>query len=341
MEGDPDIRVCKLSRIEEGEPRSLTFLANPRYTDFIYSTGASVVIVDQEFRPEKPLKNDCTLVRVPDAYKGFARLLEYYENQRKKEKKGIEDPVHIADDAEIGQDVFIGAFSRIGNNVGIGDNVIIHSGAFIGDNVTIGEGTEIQAGVKVRDDCRIGSQCNLHTGVVIGSDGFGFAPDAGNNYEKVAQTGNVVIEDQVEVGANSTIDRATLGSTVIRKGVKLDNLIQVAHNVDIGENTVIAAQVGIAGSARIGKNCMIGGQVGIIGHVTIADGVKIAAQTGVGRDIKEEGAVLQGSPALNASEYKRAYISFRKLPDLQKKLEDLEKDLSRSNQEKSSSKPKG
>lgn len=313
VDGDPAVKVNKLSKIEEGTPGSLSFLANPKYTDFIYDTKASVVIVNSDFTPAKPVS--ATLIRVPNAYESFAALLEMYQAVRNS-KKGIEQPSFIASTAKIGDDCYVAAFSYIGENVQIGRNVRIYPHAFIGDNCRIGDNTVINAGVKIYNDCVIGKECTLHSGVIIGADGFGFTPNAENNYKKVPQTGNVVIEDHVEIGSNTTVDRATLGSTVIRKGVKLDNLIQIAHNVEIGENTVIAAQTGIAGSTRIGKNCMIGGQVGIVGHLTIANGVKIAAQSGVGHSITIENEIVQGSPAFNIGDYKRSYVLFRKLPEL-------------------------
>lgn len=322
--GDPETKVSRLSKIEEGTPGSLTFLANPKYTEFIYSTGASVVIVANDFTPEKPIS--ATLIRVADAYGSFAKLLEVY-NQIQKNKKGIEQPSFIAPTAKTGSDIYVGAFAYVGHNSVIGDRVKIYPGAYVGDNVTIGNDSTLYAGVKVYSDCVIGTSCTLHAGVIIGADGFGFAPSSGS-YQKVAQIGNVIIEDHVEIGAGTTIDRATLGSTIIRKGVKLDNLIQIAHNVDIGENTVIAAQTGVAGSTKIGKNCMIGGQVGIVGHITIADETKIAAQSGIGTSITEKGQIVQGSPAFPISDYRRTYVVFKKLPDLDKKILELEKLLS-------------
>ncbi len=325
VDGDASAKVNRLSKIEEGEPGSLTFLANPKYTSFIYSTRASVVIVDRSFVPEQPVT--ATLVRVDSAYQAFAKLLEIY-NQIRRDKKGVEQPSFISASATVGKDVYIGAFAYIGEQVRIGQNVKIYPHVYIGDNVTIGDNTTLFPGVKVYSDCIIGHDCTLHAGVIIGADGFGFAPNSENNYQKVAQIGNVIIHDHVEIGANTTVDRATLGSTVIHRGVKLDNLIQVAHNVEIGENTVVAAQTGIAGSTKIGKNCMIGGQVGIVGHITLADGVKIAAQSGIGTSIVNPGEILQGSPAFGIGDYKRTYVVFRKLPDLEKRIQALEKGAS-------------
>lgn len=321
VEGDPEAKVSNLSKIEEGAPGTLSFLANPKYTPFIYSTKASIVIVDSAFQPEQ--KVSATLIRVEDAYGSFVRLLEIY-NQIRRDKTGVEQPVSIAKSAVIGENCYIGAFTYIGENVRIGNNVRIWPQVFIGDNVSIGDGTTLFPSVRIYSDCIIGKSCTFHTGTVVGADGFGFAPNSANQYNKVAQIGNVIVEDNVEVGANTTIDRATLGSTIIRKGVKLDNLIQVAHNVEIGENTVIAAQTGIAGSTKIGRDCMIGGQVGIVGHITIADKVKIAAQSGIGQSITNEGEVVQGSPAFNIGDYKRTYVVFKKLPAFDKRIKELE-----------------
>ncbi len=323
IDGDSNVAVKSLSKIEDGIPGSLSFLANPKYTEFIYSTAASIVIVSNDFVAEHPVT--ATLIRVSDPYASFAKLLEMY-NQVVRDKKGIEQPCYISDSAEIGSDCYVGAFAYLGNKVTIGNRAKIYPNVYIGDNVTIGDDTTLFAGVKIYSDCVIGKSCTLHAGVIIGADGFGFAPASGS-YNKVAQIGNVIIEDHVEIGAGTTIDRATLGSTFIRKGVKLDNLIQIAHNVDIGENTVIAAQTGIAGSTKIGKDCMIGGQVGIVGHLSIADNTKIAAQSGVGSSITEPGQILQGSPAFPISDYRRTYVVFRKLPDLDKKIQELEKAL--------------
>jgi UDP-3-O-[3-hydroxymyristoyl] glucosamine N-acyltransferase len=322
VEGNPEAKVSSLSKIEEGQAGTLSFLANPKYAQYIYSTEASVVIVSTDFIAEQPVK--ATLVRVADAYKSFATLLEFY-NQIKLKKAGIEQPSFISDKASIGENVYVGAFAYVGSGAKIGKNVKIYPHSFIGDNVIIGDDTTLFSGVKIYSDCSIGAHCTLHSGVIIGGDGFGFAPNSENNYNKVPQIGNVVIEDRVEIGSNTTIDRATLGSTIVRKGVKLDNLIQIAHNVEIGENTVIAAQTGIAGSTKIGRDCMIGGQVGIVGHISIANGVKIAAQSGIGQSISKENEIVQGSPAFNIGEYKRSYVVFRNLPDLQNRVKDIEK----------------
>ena len=322
IEGNPDAVVNTLAKIEEGTEKSLTFLANPAYTEFIYTTKATAAIVSKSFVAEKPIS--ATLIRVDKPYESFALLLETY-NKIKNNKVGIEQPSFIADTATLGTEVYVGAFAYIGQNVKIGNNVKIYPQSYVGDNTVIGDNTTVFAGVKIYTDCVIGQSCTFHSGVVIGGDGFGFAPNSENNYKKVPQIGNVIIEDHVEIGANTTVDRATLGSTLIKKGAKIDNLIQVAHNVEIGENTVIAAQTGIAGSTKIGSNCMIGGQVGIVGHLTIAKGTKIAAQSGVGQSIINENEIVQGSPAFGIGDYKRSYVLFRKLPEIQSKLQELEK----------------
>lgn len=322
VEGDVNVKVSRLAKIEEGAPGTLTFLANPKYEEFIYNTKASLVIVNDSFVAEHAIQS--TLVRVKDAYKSFAVLLDTY-NKIIQNKTGREEPHYLSKTAQIGQNPYIGAFVYVGENTIIGDNVKLYPGVYIGDNVKIGSNTTIFAGVKIYSETTIGKECRIHSGVVIGGDGFGFAPQDDSNYLKVAQIGNVIIEDYVEIGSNTTIDRATLGSTIIRKGVKLDNLIQVAHNVEIGDHTVIAAQTGIAGSTKIGRFCMIGGQVGIVGHLVIADKVKIAAQSGVGSSLTKEGEIIQGSPAFPIGEYKKSYVGFRKLPEIMSKLEELEK----------------
>lgn len=324
VEGDSNATVSNLSKIEEGKPKTLSFLANPQYAQYIYSTDASIVIINKSFVLEKPVKETCTLIRVDDAYASFAKLLEMY-NQFKNNKVGIEQPSFVSPDAKVGKDCYIGAFAYVGAGAVIGNHVKLYPNVVVGDHCVIGDNTTLFAGVKIYADCKVGANCTLHAGVVVGSDGFGFAPNAENQYSKVPQIGNVVIEDHVEIGANTAIDRATLGSTIIRKGVKLDNLIQIAHNVEIGENTVIASQSGVAGSTKIGKNCMIAGQVGIIGHLKIADGVKIAAQSGIGHNVEKEGEILQGSPAFSVGDYKRSYVLFKNLPKLNDKIRELEK----------------
>lgn len=326
IQGDASVTVTGLSKIEEGQPGTLSFLANPKYEEFIYSTKASVVIVNRSFEPKYPLPNTCTLVKVDDAYACFAKLLEAYNQFRVKQPK-IEQPSFVSDSATIGEGLYLGAFAYIGDDAVIGNDVKIYPGAYIGDNVTIGDGSVIYPSVKIYPDCKIGKHCVIHAGAVIGADGFGFAPNQENEYNKVPQIGNVILEDFVEIGANTTVDRATLGSTVLRKGVKLDNLVQIAHNVEIGQNTVMAAQVGVAGSTKIGKNVMVGGQVGISGHIKIADDVKIAAQSGIPNNIKKEGEVLLGSPAIPIEDFKKSYFGFRKLPMILKRLQLLEDKL--------------
>ncbi len=317
--GNPDAEVFKLSKIEEGTEGSLTFLANPKYINYIYSTQASVTIVNNTFEPEQEITT--TLIKVEDAYQSFSKLLEYY-NQVKLMKSGIEQPSVISEGVTYGSDLYLGSFCYVGKNVIIGNNVKIYPNSFIGDNVTIGDNCVFFAGVRIYSETVIGNRCTIHSGTIIGSDGFGFAPQEDGSYVKVPQIGNVIIEDDVEIGACTTVDRATLGSTIIRKGVKLDNHIQVAHNVEIGENTVIAAQTGIAGTTKIGKNCLIGGQVGFAGHLTIGDGVKIQAQSGIGKNL-EAGEVVQGSPAFNYGDFAKAFVHFRNLPKIVSDLEEL------------------
>ncbi len=321
VEGDENVEVSQLAKIEEGTAGSLTFLANPKYNPYLYTTEASITIVDKDFEVEKPIQT--TLIRVENAYQAFSKLLEYY-NEVKMNKTGIEQPVFISESASYGENIFLGAFSYLGSNVKIGDNVKIYPNVYIGDNVTIGDNTTIFTGAKLYSETQIGSDCIIHGGVVIGADGFGFSPDEDGQYNKVPQIGNVIVEDHVEIGASTTIDRATLGSTIIRRGVKLDNQIQIAHNVEIGENTVIAAQTGIAGSAKIGKSCIIGGQVGIAGHISIGDNVRVQAQTGIARNVKDN-EVLQGSPALKYADYNKSYVHFKNLPTIVKRLDTLEK----------------
>lgn len=321
--GNPMAEVSKLSKIEEGTEGSLTFLANPKYTNFIYETKATITIVNNTFVPENEIST--TLIKVEDAYASFSKILEFY-NQVKLNKVGIEVPCVLSESAKHGSNFYLGSFSYIGENVIIGDNVKIYPNSFIGDNVIIGDNTVIFAGVKILSESQIGKNCNIYSGTVIGADGFGFAPNSDGTFSKIPQIGNVVIEDNVDIGACTTIDRATMGSTIIRKGVKLDNQIQIAHNVEIGENTVIAAQTGIAGTTKIGKNCMIGGQVGIAGHLIIGNNVKIQAQSGVGKSIKD-GEILQGSPSFGYSEYSKSYVHFRNLPKIVTEIEELKKTI--------------
>ena len=323
VEGNSEIEVSKLSKIEEGGPGSLSFLANPKYTQFIYTTKASIVIVNKIFKAEKEIHS--TLIRVEDAYKSFSKLLEYY-NQVKMNKTGIESPVFISKSATYGENIYIGAFAYLGENIKIGNNTKIYPNVYIGDNVVIGDNVILFSGAKIYSDTLIGDNCVIHSSAILGADGFGFAPNEQGEFIKVPQTGNVVIEDNVDVGAATSIDRATLGSTIIRKGVKLDNHIQIAHNVEIGKNTVIAAQTGIAGSTKIGENCMIGGQVGIVGHITIGNNVKIQAQSGIGRNVKDN-EILQGSPALPYSDYNKSYVHFKNLPKTMNRISILEKTI--------------
>ena len=321
--GDENVVVFKLAKIEEGIAGSLTFLANPKYVNFIYSTKATITIVNDNFIPEQSLTT--TLIKVKDAYQSFSKLLEYY-NQVKLMKSGIEQPSVISENVIYGDHLYLGSFSFIGKNVTIGHNVKIYPNCFIGDNVIIGDNCIFYAGVKVYSETEIGNNCNFHSGCVIGSDGFGFAPTENGTFSKIPQIGNVIIEDNVEIGANSTIDRATLGTTFIRSGVKLDNHIQVAHNVEIGENTVIAAQTGIAGSTKIGNNCFIGGQVGIAGHIIIGNNVRIQAQSGVGKNINDD-EVIQGSPSFGYSDYSKSYVHFKNLPKIVNDIHEIQKKI--------------
>lgn len=324
IEGDDAVCVDRLAKIEEATEGSITFLANPKYTHFIYSTGASVVIVSKDFVPSAPVP--ATMIRVEDPYTSFTTLLEFYENYLKSLKSGIEQPSFQAADLKMGQNIYLGAFSYIGEGVVLGDDVKIYPQVYIGDHVTIGRGTVIYAGVRIYRDTHIGADCIVHAGAVLGADGFGFAPQADGSYKKIPQTGNVVLEDCVEIGANTTVDRSTMGSTVIRKGTKLDNLIQIAHNVEVGQNTAIAAQTGVAGSSKIGAGCVIGGQVGIAGHLHIGDRTTIAAQSGVIADIAA-GATVMGSPSFDHKDYVKSYVVFRKLPKLARRIEQINKKL--------------
>lgn len=319
--GNPDVEVSKLAKIEEGTEGTLTFLANPKYTPYIYSTKSSIIIVNNDFEPDNEITT--TLIKVEDAYKAFSTLLHYY-NQVKMNKVGIEQPSYVSESAAYGENIYLGAFSYLGDNVKIGDNVKVYPNSYIGDNVTIGDNVVVFSGAKIYSDCVIGNNCVINSGAIIGADGFGFTPNEQGEYNKVPQIGNVIIEDNVDIGAATTIDRATLGSTVIRRGVKLDNQIQIAHNVEIGKNTVIAAQTGIAGSTKIGENCMIGGQVGIVGHLIIGNGVRIQAQSGIGRNVKDN-ETLQGSPSFNYGEWNKSYVYFKNLPKIVKQLDNLEK----------------
>tara|TARA_B100000508_G_scaffold118450_1_gene98573 strand:+ start:88804 stop:89826 length:1023 start_codon:yes stop_codon:yes gene_type:complete len=323
VEGDDNAVVTGLSKIEEGEPKTLTFLANMKYEEHIYSTNATIAIVNKTFEPNKELPKTLTLVKVDDAYSCFAKLLKAYDQMRQKQPK-IEKNAFISDSAKVGDDVYIGANAYIGEDVVIGNNVKIYPNTFIGDNVKVGDGTVIHPNASVYHDCIVGKNCLIHAGAVIGADGFGFAPDENGEFQKVPQIGNVILEDNVDIGANSTIDRATLGSTILKRGVKIDNLVQVAHNVEIGENSAMAAQVGIAGSTKIGKNVMAGGQAGISGHIKIADRTKIVAQSGIPSSVKKPDTTLMGSPGIPIDDFKRSYIGFRRLPMIVKKINELD-----------------
>lgn len=323
IEGDESVTVSSFGKIEEATKGQLSFLANPKYEDYLYATKASIVIINNSFQLKKPVET--TLLRVADAYSAFATLLAKYQEIKTQQLKGIQQPSFIAETAIIGSNVFIAAFSYISSKAVIGDNVKIMAGVFIGDEVVIGDNTMLHAGVKIYNDCRIGKNVTIHAGSVIGGDGFGFAPQADGTYKKVPQIGNVIIEDFVEIGANTTIDRATIGSTIIKEGAKLDNLIQIAHNVEIGTSTVIAAQTGISGSTKIGNNAMIGGQVGIVGHITIADGSKINAQSGVSKSIKQPNTAVTGTPAFDYTAALRSQAISRNLPELERKVKELEK----------------
>ncbi|MCA1756057.1 MAG: UDP-3-O-(3-hydroxymyristoyl)glucosamine N-acyltransferase [Bacteroidales bacterium] len=322
IEGDPLVEVTAVAKIEEGYPGALSFLANPAYEKYIYTTGSSVVLVNKSFAPAATVS--AVLIRVDNAYEAFASLLTLYQNSLPV-RKGISDRAFIEDSAVIGKDVYIGPFVYIGENVQIGDGCSVYSHVSVENGSIVGDGCTLYNGVKIYHDCVIGRDCIIHAGSVIGSDGFGFAPQSDNDYKKIPQIGNVILEERVEIGANTVIDRATMGSTVIKKGVKLDNLIQIAHNVEVGENSVMAAQTGVAGSTKIGPNCMFGGQVGITGHITVAAGTKAAAQTGISGPIKKEGSTLYGSPAFDFRDYQKSYIIFRKLPELKERIEKIEK----------------
>ena len=322
VEGDPEVKVSNFSKIEEGKPGTLTFLANPKYEHHIYHTEASIVLVNQDFTPTEPIHT--TLIRVENAYTALAQLLNMVE-QAKSKKSGVDSTAFIAPTASVGEDCYIGNMAYIGERVKLGNNCQVYPFAYIGDNVEIGDNTILYPHVTVYHDCRIGQHCILHAGSVIGADGFGFAPE-GEQYKKIPQLGNVVIEDNVEIGANTTIDRAVMDSTIIRQGVKLDNLIQIAHNVEVGENTVMAAQVGIAGSVKVGKHCMFGGQVGLAGHIQIADDVTLGAQAGVISSVKEATTLL-GAPAIQARNFMLSSAIFNRLPELYRTIGQLQREV--------------
>ena len=326
IEGDPNAKVNNVARIEEAVTGCLSFISNPKYEEYLYTSKASIIIVNESLEITQPVKP--TLIRVTDAYSGFAFLLEKYNEMISGgSKTGIEQPSYISPTATIGKDVYIGAFTYIGENVVICNGVKIYPGCYIGNNTTINDDSKIYAGVKIYDECHLGCRVIIHSGTVIGGDGFGFAPQPDGTYKKIPQIGNVIIEDDVEIGTNTSVDRATMGSTIIRKGVKLDNLIQVAHNVEIGEHTVIAAQTGISGSAKVGKNCVIGGQVGLVGHIHIADGTRINAQSGVSKSVTNPNITLNGSPAFEYKSSLKSQAIFRNLPELQQRLQKLEETI--------------
>ncbi|MCE3281403.1 MAG: lpxD [Chitinophagaceae bacterium] len=323
VDGDPETKVTSFNKIEEAQIGNLAFFSNPKYEEFLYSTRASIVIVNESYELKEPVS--ATLIRVPDAYSAFATLLHKYQQMATQQLAGVQQPSFITPTAKLGNDVYIGAFVYIGEHVTIGNNVKVFPGAFIGDNVTIGDNSILHPGVKVYHDCLVGKSVTIHAGSVIGGDGFGFAPQPDGTYKKVPQIGNVVIEDEVEIGSNATIDRATMGSTIIRSGAKLDNLIQIAHNVEVGSHTVIAAQAGVSGSTKIGKYVMIGGQAGIVGHINIADRVMINAQSGVSKSINKANTSVTGSPASDYTSALRSQAVARNLPELEKRVQELEK----------------
>jgi UDP-3-O-[3-hydroxymyristoyl] glucosamine N-acyltransferase len=322
VRGDASVKINKLAKIQEGSQGSISFLSNLKYENFIYTTSASAVIVSKSFVPKQEISTN--LILVEDPYTSFSKLLEEYDKFINYSKNGIEQPSFIGERTDVGANIYRGAFSYIGNNCKIGSNVKVYPQVYIGDNVKIGDNTILFSGVKIYANSVIGNNCKIHSGTIIGSDGFGFAPQADGSYKAIPQVGNVVIEDNVDIGANTVIDCATLESTIIKKGVKLDNLIQIAHNVEIGKNTVIAAQSGVAGSSKVGENCIIAGQVGIIGHLTIADKVTIGAQAGVGKSVEKEGSVLLGSPGFERKNYLKSYAIFRNLPELNERIKELE-----------------
>jgi UDP-3-O-[3-hydroxymyristoyl] glucosamine N-acyltransferase len=323
VEGDATQRVSSLAKIEEAQAGSLTFLSNAKYEPFLYETGASAVIVSQTLEPKQAVQP--ALIRVENPYTAFSQLLEFYAQATRTGKRGVEDPAFMGKSSEIGAGHYRGAFSYIGEQCKLGNNVLVFPHAYIGDRVTIGEGSIIHAGAKIYPDTVIGKFCVIKAGAVVGSDGFGFAPQPDGSYKAIPQIGNVVLEDFVSIGANATVDCATLGSTRVGRGSKIDNLVQLAHNVEIGQNTVIAAQTGIAGSAKIGDQCVLAGQVGMAGHVTLANKTTVTAQSGVGKNVKQEGTILQGSTAFDFKQNQRAQIVFRRLPELEQRVAQLEK----------------
>jgi UDP-3-O-[3-hydroxymyristoyl] glucosamine N-acyltransferase len=324
IEGDPEAKVNTIAKIEEGHEGALSFLANPKYEHYIYTTGSSVVLVNKTFMPSQ--KVSATLIRVDNAYESFASLLRLVDQARPR-KTGIHPTAVIESTAKIGSDIYIGPYAYIGENAVIGDACSIYPHVYVGDNTRVGKNCIIFPGVTVYHECVLGENCIVHAGSVIGSDGFGFAPQSDNEYLKIPQLGNVILEDNVEIGANVTVDRATMGSTIIRSGVKLDNLIQIGHNVEVGENTVMAALCGISGSTKLGKNCMVGGQVGFAGHIKIADGTRIGAQAGILGDIKEENTAIIGSPAFDIKQFMKSTVLFKRLPEMKTRIDRIEKEV--------------
>jgi len=325
IEGNADVSVASFGKIEEAQQGQLAFLANPKYEEYLYTTNASIIIISEAQELKQPVA--ATLIRVKDAYSSFATLLDKYQQLQTQQLSGIQQPVHLDASAKLGKNVFVGAFAYISEKVIVADGVKIFPNVFLGDNVQIGENSIIHPGVKIYHDCIIGKNVTIHAGTVIGSDGFGFAPQADGSFKKVPQIGNVIIEDNVEIGANTTIDRATIGSTLIKAGAKLDNLLQIAHNVEVGNHTVIAAQSGVSGSTKIGNNVMIGGQVGIVGHIQIADRSKINAQSGVSKSMKTPGTAVTGSPAYDYTAALRSQALSRNLPEMEKRIKELERQL--------------
>ena len=322
VDGDPTVAVASFGKIEEATDGQLAFLANPKYEEHLYTTAASIIIVNENQEIRQPIK--ATLIRVPDAYSAFATLLSKYQEIVAQQTVGIQEPSYISKTAQLGKNIFIGAFAYIGENVSLGDGVKIFPHVFLGENVKVGENSVLNPGVKIYHNCVIGANVTIHAGTVIGSDGFGFAPQADGSFKKVPQIGNVVIEDYVEIGANTSIDRATIGSTIIKSGAKLDNLIQIAHNVEVGHNTAIAAQAGVSGSTKIGNNVMIGGQAGLAGHIQVANGSKINAQAGLGKSLKIPNSSVTGSPAYNYNQAIRSQATARNLPEMEKRIKELE-----------------
>ena len=338
IEGNASATVTGFAKIEEAQTTDLAFLSNPKYEEYLYTTSAGIIIIGEALQLKKAV--NATLIRVKDAYSSFAQLMEYYQQMKKKSMTGIQEPVYIHPSASIGKDVFIGAFAYIGENAAIGDDAKIYPHVFIGNNASVGQHSTLHPGVKVYHDCLIGHHVTVHAGTVIGSDGFGFAPQQNGTYNKVPQLGNVVVEDHVEIGSNTCIDRATMGSTIIRKGTKLDNLLQIAHNVEVGENSVIAAQTGVSGSTKIGKNVMIAGQVGVAGHISVADGTKVGGQSGLTKSILAENTAVDGTPAFDYKESLRSKAVFKRLPELEKKIKELEQAIADLHKESEAFLPK-